>query len=183
MPIATGQYADILRALGQFLDREQAQKFEATNEDGFLSVSWLQAGPDAGDRLHIDHQLDQLNDRAKEARARGRGDPRDGWAEMLRTLGQLLDDEQLELTRLVEQDDGLLVVCSVDGNEVSHTYLIEELQAASRERRGRRRGRRADTADLDQRLSSFSPKGGPLGRRLKCPLRPVDPIDLRQPPE
>src|SRR4051794_136221 len=97
-----GEHADVLRALGRFLDENDAYEFEITNHDIFLAVSWGKADG-AGERSYQEHELEKLRQQARLMRqGLGGGNP-GGLAELMRTLGQEIDREQIDISR-IEQD-------------------------------------------------------------------------------
>src|SRR5881296_3005892 len=97
MPNA-GEQADVLRALGGFLDQQGATEIEIVNKEAFLAVSWKQRTPGAGQRAYQEHELEALRAQARELRKGTAGNPLGALAEMLRTLGQELDRKQVEVT-------------------------------------------------------------------------------------
>src|SRR5689334_5551854 len=107
MPIEPGEYADVLRSLGQVLERERAQEITISYEEEYLSATWRGQGAD--DREEIERQLSLLHEQAKMARVKLGRSAKEGLAEILRTLGQDLDEAKVGLTRIVQSDDGWVV--------------------------------------------------------------------------
>jgi hypothetical protein len=81
-------YADTLRALGRFLDDAGASDIQIKDEGDWWAVSWDRAGTR---RLQF-YQLDALRTVARLHRGQEGGIPRFTTAQMLRGLGNLLDD-------------------------------------------------------------------------------------------
>jgi hypothetical protein len=132
----TIEYALLLRALGQYLDSQQARRAEIAVRDNGLSVSWS-ATRELGQRdeqQHFDEfDLEVLRMRGKLYREAfvATGDR----AELLRTLGQELDREHINLRTLVEDDDGYWLHGTLDGAPVHRPYTMEQLRNLSAERR------------------------------------------------
>lgn len=151
-----GEHGDILRAVGRFLDREHARKFEIVNHDSFLSISWQSptSGPDQ--QHYQEHELQALRDEAKQMR---KGMPQDarGIAELLRTLGQEIDRLGLELADIAQGDDGFIVSGAANGRYVRRKFDTDALLAVARRGRASR-----------NRATGTTGSGGdhPLSRRL-----------------
>lgn len=169
MPISPGEHADILRAVGRFLDEQSATDVELVNQDAFLSLSWTRGGMAADRRHYIDRDLTALRDEAKLSRGTAGGDVRGGLAEIFRTLGQDLDQDHADFTRIAQQGGTIIVSGSVAGRYSQRRYPVGDLLASSRRRRVRRGGPAPrptvlPIADLpSQRVEE---DGGPLSRRL-----------------
>jgi hypothetical protein len=95
---AVGEWADVLRALGRALDEEHASHIEIVSHDVFLSVFWDQDAPGAEQRAYKEHDLSALRAQARELRSGSAGgNPGGTLAELLRTLGQDLDRDVVDL--------------------------------------------------------------------------------------
>ena len=140
MPKA-GEYADMLRALGRFLDEQNAYETEVVEQQHYLAVSWQDSGGVAGQRSYNELDLNQL--RAEARRLRGGGGSGPAMAkgerhELLRTLGQDLDAMGFSLGRILEDDEGFIVTGVSDRRYHSLRYTREALRELSAERRQQR---------------------------------------------
>ena len=175
MPIRAGEAADLLRAVGRLLDSFDATTIQLLNGDAFLTISWQtkQGGPD--ERQYEERNLEDLRRWARDSRGDIQKGPPGGLADMLRTLGQDLDRERIELTQVEQDAEGLTVVGSLDGRSVRRRYLTLELRASSQRRREWRQEepsspRGPDTLRVPPRTEE--PRRppddeGPLARRLR----------------
>ena len=92
-----GEYADVLRALGQWLDEQGAARAEIVDSGAFLAVRWASANGFDREQVYNELDLGGLLARAHQLR----GFAGDNWtssplsdrAELLRSLGQDLDDD------------------------------------------------------------------------------------------
>jgi len=130
--------ADILRALGRFLDEQQATTFEVINHVSFLAVSWDSANAGASQRSYLERQLGDLRE---EARTFRQGDaPVGSLVELLRTIGQELDNADVELSGIIREPTTFQVSGVAAGRHYHTTYRTKDLvaiAAARRERRGK----------------------------------------------
>src|SRR5256885_54711 len=111
-----GEQADMLRALGQALDRAGAGRVEIVYHEAFVSVAWPEGPAHEGHTSYQEHDLEQLRARGREMRqGLSAGGPVSLRAELLRTLGQELDQKGIEMMSVVEEADGLLVSGSAAG--------------------------------------------------------------------
>src|SRR5438552_1754201 len=108
MPNA-GEQADVLRALGRFLDTQGATQIEIVNKEAFLAVSWEQRARGGGQRAYQEHELEALREQAHEMRKGGVGNPVGSLAELLRTLGQQLDNDKIEMNSITQESGGFRV--------------------------------------------------------------------------
>ena len=136
----TGEYSDVLRALGRFLDQQGARNVEVIDEGEFVRSSWQTGGGPRERRAYRAFELDRLRDEARLLRTTaGDGVPADDLAEALRTVGSELDRLQTELLSLHQTDDGIQV-STMDGNcHETHTFSLTEIKRLSLEQRGQRR--------------------------------------------
>ena len=135
--MASGQ-ADVLRALGRYLDEQGATGVEIVNRETYLEVSWDQRdeGSDAqAQRSYVEQELEELRAQAREMRQVGAGNPVGSLAELLRTLGQELDDEDIDVNMIVQEFDGFLVTGIAGDRYFRQLYERSELLAAAERRR------------------------------------------------
>src|SRR4051812_33128759 len=111
-----GGQADVLRALGRFLDEQGATGIEIKNHEVFLAVSWAQAGASAGQRAYQEKDLEGLREQARAMRkGNAGGTPAGSMGELLRTLGQDLDEADVEVAGIAQEADGFRVSGSSRG--------------------------------------------------------------------
>ena len=130
-----GGQADVLRALGRFLDEQGATRIEIKNHEMFLAVSWAQAGTTAGQRAYQEKDLEGLREQARAMRKGiAGGTPTGSLGEMLRTLGQDLDNDDAEVAAIMQEDDGFRVSGTMGGRYYNRLFLTSELLDKSGER-------------------------------------------------
>jgi hypothetical protein len=133
-----GGQADVLRALGRYLDEQGATGIEIKNHEMFLAVSWAEAGS-AGRRAYQEKDLAELREQARAMRKGiAGGTPTGSLGEMLRTLGQDLDEDDVEVAGIVQEDDGFRVSGSMPGRYYNRLFSTSELMEKSAERIMRR---------------------------------------------
>jgi hypothetical protein len=137
-----GEHADILRALGRVLDEQKARNVEIVNEETFIIVHWERAPGDAEKRVFRENDLEELREQAQAMRQGVlRGNPSSGaLAELLRTLGQELDRDQIEVSSILQDGIGFTVSGMANRRYLRRTYLTSELQGLSAQRRAQRGG-------------------------------------------
>jgi len=136
-----GEQADILRALGSSLDEAGATGIEILNHGAFLAVFWQGPGQDPGSsqQAYREHELSKLRAKGRAMRQGfGGGSPGGRLEELLRALGQALDRDGMDVSGIVQQDEGFLVSVTVQGRYAPRLYKSEELLALSAERRSAR---------------------------------------------
>ena len=127
-----------LRVVGQWLDVHAAQGAEITHVNGSVCICCLD---DKGveQRLAITDQ--ELLERSEEGR-RWRRNPfgmtRGRWSARLRTMGQRLEVQDLEPTRIWSHEDHLYVRVQYEQQGVELDYLVEELDNHDRVERNQR---------------------------------------------
>jgi hypothetical protein len=147
-----GEQGDVLRALGRSLDEERATDIEIVDQDSFIAVSWKTEALAEGVRSYREQQLATLRAQAQFLRSGGvRGAQNvESLTELLRTLGQELDDARMEMVRVTQVTGGFRVAGIRDGvYEVQTVYLGELRQASARHRlkRGTGGGRKPQEID------------------------------------
>jgi hypothetical protein len=136
-----GEQADVLRALGRYLDEQVASGIEITAHEVFLAVSWQGASTEQGHRAYQEHDLEALRAHARALRQPASTAPRvsDGTlAELLRTLGQQLDEDDVEMHAIHQENDGFRVSGVVAGRYRTGLRFTSELLEMSAERRAAR---------------------------------------------
>jgi hypothetical protein len=148
-----GEQGDVLRAIGRFLDEEGASNVEVRAHEAFLAIMWASDRPGGEQRSYQEHELDALRAQARFLRRGGGGSgvAADGsFAELLRTLGQELDEVGMELTALVQETDGFRVSGVQDGRYRTQLCFFSELEEATAFHRAKRgTGEERDPHEID----------------------------------
>jgi hypothetical protein len=132
-----GGMADALRALGRYLDEQGATGVEIVDRETYLAVSWDKraAGSGPEQRSYVEQELEELRAQAREMRQGGAGNPAGSLAELLRTLGQELDERDIDVNMIVQEPDGFLVTGIDGGRYFRQLFETSELLAAADRRR------------------------------------------------
>jgi hypothetical protein len=131
-----GEQADVLRALGRSLDQQGATGVEIKCEASFLAVFWLVRGTRTSQRAYQEHDLESLRLLARRLRqGTAPGNPGGRLADLLRTIGQELDEAQIEASAIVQEDDGFRVSGTRSRRYVTHLYYTYELLELNDQRR------------------------------------------------
>ena len=99
-------YADLLRLIGRFLDSNEASAVEIVDHDTALAVSWQAREGGTCRRSFSDNSVVSLLRAARTQRGTADPDSPSGRAELLRTLGQVLDTQEVTQVSIVEAPDG-----------------------------------------------------------------------------
>jgi hypothetical protein len=130
------EQTDLLRALGRSLDEQKAYGIKIAVHETFLSVEW---GPGGGARTQAyqEHHLEHLRKQARAMRSGESGNASTPGAlcELLRTLGQELDQAKVEANGIVQEAEGFRVSGVQKGKYFTQLYRTRELQHLSRLRR------------------------------------------------
>jgi hypothetical protein len=121
-------YADLLRALGRFLDEQEATSFEMINHLGFLALSWDRPTSQGYRQAYQEHQLEALRVEARTLRTSA-GGPAGSLVELLRTLGQELEREGVELAGITRDAAGFHVSGFVEQQHFRAVYRSKDLIA------------------------------------------------------
>jgi hypothetical protein len=132
-----GECSKILRLLGQFLEDEEAAEIGIEDHDDYVEVSWRNKHGDRQERYHDTAELNALRTAAELYRGAPDGRRYD-LSELLRTLGQELDDLKMEGIAIAATPDGFFATGHVKGEELSRTYTQRELTARAQAYRRRR---------------------------------------------
>src|SRR5690242_11140103 len=176
MPVWPGEHTDVLRAIGRLLDLEGADGVHVVHGQGSLTVEW-RSGVRSDHRRYEGHHLAELRKSARGSRGELNKGPDGGWADLLRTLGQDMDRDEIGLAELTHEADNLTVTGSVAGRPTSRTYSIPDLRASSQRRQAWRRATDDPPTGADSpgeqaptRKSGITrppDDEGPLSRRLR----------------
>jgi hypothetical protein len=136
-------HAVALRAIGRVLDADEARTVEIEETPSAVAVSW--AGRDGVthktaypwadlDRLQRVAQIQRAGDPRRETK------PKDvrTWTELLRTIGQDLDDEQAETSTVTGDLAWLTTSWTSGGRFGTRQYSVAELWETSLRRAGSR---------------------------------------------
>jgi len=135
--LSGGKYADVLRVLGGLVASLGAEQVEIEERGTRLVVSW-QRRLATEQRQYTWLHLQDLREAARQQRGeRGAGAQAER-VELLRTLGQELDDQRAELQQLSEEADGFRVQLQPGTPQEVRLYRFEELRRPSQERRAAR---------------------------------------------
>jgi hypothetical protein len=134
MAARQGEYAEILRVVGQYLDEQRAQPVvEVMAYDNRVTASWV-PGPAPDDAEEgeesvgfYEMDLDDMSWRARLLRH-----PSGDRAHLFRTLGQELDRDGIALRELIEDEVGFTVRGLIGEEDIERQYsreLVQELSA------------------------------------------------------
>src|SRR5437899_1642650 len=99
--MASNRWADILRVLGRSLDAEDAKDVKIQGGDA-LEVAWQRAGKARGSSYgQLD--MDKLREQAPLMRRPVSTPPKTDREELMRTLGQELDAQNVKIVEVVER--------------------------------------------------------------------------------
>jgi hypothetical protein len=155
-----GGYRDILRVIGRLLDEREAvlraeeidpvdefdaaisgkqlfvgyEDVEIVEHEAFMRVSWRTRGGSAARHAYTELSISKLRARARQLRGERAEDPGGDWEELLRTLGQELDAEELRVSGIFEKENEFFVSGSAAGRYVTRSFLRDELVTLSQHR-------------------------------------------------
>ncbi len=127
--IEAGACSSTLRALGGFLERVDATEIGIIDHDEYIEVSWRNRRGGREERYHDAVELGALRISAELYRGAEDGSGRVGLSELLRTLGQELDELSVEGVAIAATRDGFFATGRSKSGEISRTYLQSELIA------------------------------------------------------
>jgi hypothetical protein len=155
--------AEILRALGRFLDDQGATTFEIVNHIAYLAVAWdsPNSGSAPSERAYQDHHLNDLRAEARGMRQGAEG-PVGSLVELLRIVGQELDRERVDLSSIRRDERAFHVSGSRDGRHYQAEYRTKDLVVIGANRRA---ARGQSPARPEREQVAAEPERDP-GRRL-----------------
>lgn len=156
----TGRYSEVLRVIGRLLDEREAlvkaeyadpsgphdaatmrqevnvgyEDVEIVEHESFIRVSWRAPGGSAARRAYTELTLSLLHARSRQLRGALSSDPAGEREELLRTLGQELDAEELQVSGIFEKEDEFFVSGSASGSYFTRSYARDELLTLSQYR-------------------------------------------------
>jgi hypothetical protein len=134
-----GEQGDVLRALGRAVDEQGGRDIAIEARDGHLAVSYRVGAAESSSRYYQDYDLDALRAKAQFLRTGGAGAARAGaLAELLRTLGQELDEAGIEWTAVAQTAEGFRVSGVWHGQYHTQHVFRYELESSSAQRRAAR---------------------------------------------
>src|SRR5262245_29276141 len=83
-----GEYSDVLRVIGHFLDQEGASEIEIVDQGAFLNAAWRDKRDSRQERRYHAFELDRLRVDARARRTGGAVTPGLSNEEILRALGR-----------------------------------------------------------------------------------------------
>jgi len=157
MLIGPGHYGDALRVIGRLLDEREAvlraeaidsslqrhdagepvagyEDVEIVEHESFVRVSWRTRGGSAARQAFTDLNLAQLRARSRQLRGDTSTDPGGEQEELLRTLGQELDADELHVSGIFEKEEDFFVSGSAAGCYINRPFAKEELLLLSQHR-------------------------------------------------
>ncbi len=124
----------MLRALGAFLDEQDAASFSIVTDHDVLKVTWQTPDSAIHHRAYQEQQLEALRAKTRAMRMEAVVRPAGCNAELLRTLGQDLDAENVALLGIIRDVEGFRVSGIVGRAYVTSRYRTSEMVDRSIER-------------------------------------------------
>jgi hypothetical protein len=131
--VSAGWHADVLRALGCFLDQSAAGIYVIVSDSdgtGGLELVWQAADAAIRSRPYPQPDLDELRAQARALRS-GHGGGAGPNAELLRTIGQDLDQDGVSLRGIYRNADGFSVSGLLATGDFCALYLTQDVMALS----------------------------------------------------
>src|SRR5215212_2024212 len=100
--LVPGDYAEAFRSLGQILEQARALEVSIVDQGPYLEVTWSDRQGTREERHFHDEELAALNLAGSLYRGLGNNTHRFGASDLLRALGQRLDDLYIERVSVVE---------------------------------------------------------------------------------
>ena len=140
--IPAGEYADTLRALGQYLEQVGAARIEIVGQDNQWLVASGSGHEPGSDTLFLRYRLDDL---CREGRLRrGASDATGEFAfrlsQILRTLGRLLDASKASSFTIRQVPEGFCLTATSPAGEMTRTHSLEEIRELAEAQRQTRHG-------------------------------------------
>jgi hypothetical protein len=146
-----GEQGDVLRAMGRIFDEALATNIRIEVREPYLTVTYAVTGERGGHRYFHGYELDALRAKAQLLRSGGAdGAANSALAESMRTIGQELDEAQIEMIAIEQDDQGFRVSGLREGRyhtQVAFWYEIQEASARHRAMRGSGGGRSPEEID------------------------------------
>jgi hypothetical protein len=122
--VKPGDYADALRAVGRFLDSVGASRIEIVQRADHWLVGW---GQESATRVQV-LTLEALRTTARLFRDLEGSASLFRNAQILRTLGQLLDAGRATNFAILEVGGGYQVTVTIEGEQSVRTYPLDEIR-------------------------------------------------------
>jgi hypothetical protein len=126
--------------VGRILDQHHATSVKIQNHDTYLTISWETRNEGPQQDFLEDFDLNELRAQAKALRAGSARSPGGSTAEMLRTLGQELDSQSVDVALITEERGIYRVSGQAFGRYFRKDYSEAELLGLSARRRTDRSG-------------------------------------------
>jgi hypothetical protein len=132
--VMAGKYADTLRALGRYLDEVDASEVTVIEEGEHLGVVWRGRGLAREARSFGAGQLHALRMTARLHRGLERSAPRYTLAELLRTLGTMVDAVNGSGVIIAETQAGFRLSTRIDGHAITQMVPYHDVLAQAQAR-------------------------------------------------
>jgi hypothetical protein len=137
--IGPGEYADTLRALGQFFGKTGASRIEILSQED----RWVVASTRGSETVFARYALNEL--RRDSQLRRGTSEEDDaGLGEVLRVIGQILDGLEASTFMVCQVPEGFRVNATCQTGNTDRTYALDEIQALTAAHRRARGGGSAE---------------------------------------
>lgn len=123
--------ADVLRAVGWFLDQEDATSYSIVTEDTIVKVTWETVDAGVGRRAYQEHQLESLRARARAMRRQRHYAGPSANSELLRTIGQILERERITTRGIFRDAEGFRISGLADRKFVTKLLKTKDLLPSS----------------------------------------------------
>src|SRR5437867_2539135 len=131
------RWSDVLRFIGRSLDAEEAQSVRIRGGDA-LDVAWQQKDGATRNSSYGQLDMNRLREQAPLMRRAVVAPTKGEREELLRTLGQELDEQNVTILNVVERPGSYEVRCTGDGGVLDRFYSVAELRELSEKRRALR---------------------------------------------
>jgi hypothetical protein len=138
--LVPGDYSDAFRSLGQLLEQARALELSIVDQGPYLEVSWSDRQGNREERHLREEDLAALTLAGSLYRGLGSSMRRFGASDLLRALGQRLDNMRLEHVSVVETYQGFMIGGRVRGQPTSHSFSFTDLVSLTEELRRVRDG-------------------------------------------
>jgi hypothetical protein len=136
--LSPGEYADALRALGLFLEQVQAMEIGVTLEGQTLGASWSRVPDRREERRYGPREVDALRTTARLFRGLDESRPPLARVQVLRVLGQQLDEMGAESFAVAETTAGYGLAATTAIGAVHKRYPPAELSVLAEGLRSQR---------------------------------------------
>jgi hypothetical protein len=150
--LTPGDYSDALRAIGRFFEEIKAAEIKVADQGNILHIAWRDQMATRQQRQFDAKQVAGLRSLAVAYRGTQLESLGFRASELLRALGQELDDLRAEQLAIDEEITGFQVSAHVNGSPLQRLFLYSDLVAKAVE------GRKKRADELQQRMSPQVPR-------------------------